>query len=81
MSPLDRQDASRYNCRHMATNLPTAKDRMRQLIDEQPDDSSHEEILRELAFACMVERGLDDSRAGRTMSHDEMKRTIESWRK
>jgi predicted transcriptional regulator len=29
----------------------------------------------------MVERGLADARAGRTLSHDEMKQTIESWRK
>jgi predicted transcriptional regulator len=65
----------------MSSNSPSAKDRLRQLIDEQPDDSSHEEILRELAFACMVERGLADSRAGRTISHEEMKKTIESWRK
>ena len=65
----------------MSSNSPTAKDRLRQLIDEQPDDSSHEEILRELAFACMVERGLADSRAGRIIGHEEMKKTIESWRK
>jgi predicted transcriptional regulator len=65
----------------MTANAVTAKARMRQLVDEQPDDSSPEEILRELAFACMVERGLADARAGRTLSHDEMKQTIESWRK
>ena len=59
----------------------TPKDQLRRVIDDQPDDSSFEEIITELAFAAMVERGLADSRAGRTISHDQMRRTIESWRK
>jgi predicted transcriptional regulator len=59
----------------------TAKQQMIELIDQQPDDSSYDELLRELAFARMVDRGLADSDAGRTVSHDAMKRTIESWRK
>jgi predicted transcriptional regulator len=65
----------------MNPNAATAKDHLRRLIDELPDDRSHEEILRELAFACMVERGLADARAGRTISHEEMKKTVDSWRK
>ena len=44
-------------------------------------DSSREEILRELAFAAMVERGIADSDAGRTISNEEMARRIESWRR
>jgi len=59
----------------------TPKDQLRRVIDEQPDDSSFEEIIKELAFAAMVERGLADSRAGRTIGHEEMRRTLESWRK
>jgi hypothetical protein len=51
------------------------------VIEDQPDDSSHEEILRELAFAVMVERGVADSDAGRTISNEEMRRRIESWRR
>lgn len=68
-------------CAYMGANIVTAKARMRQLVDDQPDDSSPEEILRELAFACMVERGLSDSRAGSVISHAEMKQIIQSWRK
>ena len=59
----------------------TSEDRLRRVIDEQPDDSSFEEIIKELAFAAMVERGLADSQAGRTIRHEEMRRTLESWRK
>ena len=36
------------------------KKKMTQIIQEQPDDSSYDEILKELAFARMVERGLND---------------------
>jgi predicted transcriptional regulator len=61
--------------------MSTAKEDFIRLIEDQPDDSSHEEILRELAFAAMVERGIADSDAGRTISNDEMARRIESWRR
>ncbi|NUQ65209.1 MAG: hypothetical protein HUU20_22310 [Pirellulales bacterium] len=60
--------------------MADAKDLMRQIIDSQPDDSSYEEILRELAFARMVERGMADDDAGRTISDEDMRRSIESWR-
>ena len=59
----------------------TPKERMLQTIKELPDDSSYEEILRELAFARMVERGLADSEAGRTIGHEQMGRRIASWAK
>jgi predicted transcriptional regulator len=59
----------------------TPKDQLRRVIDEQPDDSTFEEIIKELAFVAMVDRGLADVEAGRTISHEEMRRTLESWRK
>jgi len=58
-----------------------AKAQLIKLIEDQPDDSSVDEILRELAFAAMVERGVTDSDAGRTITNEEMARRIESWRK
>lgn len=61
--------------------MATAKEQIQEIVRRQPDDSSYDEILRELAFACMVERGLEDSRAGRTISHEEMGRRIRTWRK
>ena len=39
-----------------------------------------DEILQELVFNRMVERRLADADAGRVISDDEMKRTIDSWR-
>jgi predicted transcriptional regulator len=61
--------------------MSPAKEQLIRVIQEQPDDSSAEELLRELAFAAMVERGLADSDAGRTVSNEEMGRRIESWRR
>ncbi len=61
--------------------MSTVKEELIRLIQDQPDDSSQEEILRELAFAAMVDRGIADSDAGRVISNDEMARRIESWRK
>jgi hypothetical protein len=51
------------------------------LIQRQPEDSSREDIVRELAFHVMVERGLADSDANRTVSNEEMGRRIRSWQK
>jgi hypothetical protein len=61
--------------------MSTAKEELTRLIQKQPEDSSREEIVRELAFHVMVERGIADSDARRTVSNDEMGRRIRSWRK
>jgi len=57
----------------------SAKEKIVRILDEQPADSSFEEILRELAFASMVERGLDEVDQGHTLSHEEVRREVESW--
>ena len=59
--------------------MASAKEQIHTIVQQQPDDSTYDEILRELALARMVERGLEDSRAGRTIPHEEMGRRIKSW--
>ena len=59
---------------------PLAKAVIREVMEAQPDDASYEEIMRELAFERMVDRGLADVRAGRSVSHDDALRRIRSWR-
>ena len=59
--------------------MSTAKEDLRQLIAQQPDDSSYEELVRVLAFSLMVRRGLEDSDAGRTISNADMRRRIRAW--
>lgn len=61
--------------------MSTAKEELTKLIQRQPDDSSREEIVRELAFHVMVERGLADADAKRTVANEEMGRRIRSWQK
>lgn len=61
--------------------MSTAKEELSRLIQGQPEDSSREEIVRELAFHVMVGRGIADSDAKRTTSNDEMERRIRTWQK
>jgi hypothetical protein len=57
------------------------KAKMIALIQEQPDDATYEEIMRELAFQRMVDRGLEDVRTGKTISNEEMAHRIRTWAK
>ncbi len=59
----------------------TTKERIKEIIDNQPDDATYEEIVRELAFSGMVERGLKDVRKGRVISNEEMGKRIRLWQK
>lgn len=61
--------------------MPTVKQTMTAIIAQQPDDSSYDEILRELAYARMVQRGLADADSGRTVPDDKVRGTVESWPK
>jgi predicted transcriptional regulator len=61
--------------------MSSMKETMIRVIQEQPEDATYEEILRELAFHKMVERGLGDSREGRVISNEEMSRRMDEWRK
>jgi hypothetical protein len=60
-------------------NPMTDKEKIKELVDTQPDDASYDEILRELSFERMVERGLLDARSGRVISNDEMGKRIRRW--
>lgn len=59
--------------------MPTVKEQMFEVINNQPLDASYDEILRELAFERMVNRGLDDSRQNKTLSNEEIEQRIQSW--
>ena len=61
--------------------MSTTKEKMAEVIHSQPDDATYEEIMRELAFERMVARGLEDARAGRITTNEDMERRIRSWQK
>jgi hypothetical protein len=54
--------------------MSTAKDQISEIISRQPDDSSYDEIVRELAFEALVQRGWKDSDESRTITNEEMHR-------
>jgi len=61
--------------------MAMAKQKMQEIIEAQPDDASYEEIIRELAFERMIDKGLADARNGRVISDDTMGHRIRSWQK
>ena len=56
--------------------MSTAKEHITEIINRQPDDSSYDEIVRELAFDLMVQRGVKDSDERRTISNRKIERRI-----
>ena len=59
----------------------TAKEKMTEVIQSQPDDASYDDILRELAFERMVDRGMSDFRKGHIVTNKEMEHRIRTWQK
>lgn len=49
---------------------------MIKIIEKQPEDSSFKEILQELSFTAMVNKGLEDSKNGRVISTAQLKNEI-----
>ncbi|MDD2599746.1 MAG: hypothetical protein PHO37_11025 [Kiritimatiellae bacterium] len=56
-----------------------AKAKINKLVEKQPDDSSYNEIIRELIFAQIIDRGLEDSSKGLITKHEDFKKEISSW--
>ena len=61
--------------------MASAKEEIPKIVQDQPDDSSYDEILRELAFARKIGRGLGDYQEGQTINDEEMSRRIKTWDK
>lgn len=59
--------------------MTAPKQEAKKIIDSLPDDSSYDEILKELAFDRMIQKGLKDSKDNKTISNEEMKNKIKQW--
>ncbi len=59
--------------------MSIAKEALTKLVQKQPEDSSPEQIVRELAFHVMIERGLLDSAQGNVLSNEEIGKRIKTW--
>ena len=53
----------------------------KKVIETLPQDSSYDEIIRELAFDRMVKNGLEDSKNNNIISNEDMKKKISKWYK
>ncbi len=56
-----------------------SKQAVLRMIERMPDESSVEEIMYELYFRQRVDRGLSELAAGKTVSHEQVKRSVAKW--
>lgn len=61
--------------------MSTAKDQIKQILESQPEDSSYDDILRELAFKNMVNKGMLDAKSSHVISNEDMEKRIRKWQK
>ena len=58
--------------------MTAPKEEAKKIIDALPEDSTYEEIVRELAFDTMIQRGLNDVDVGKVISNKEMENDV-AW--
>ncbi len=63
----------------MSSEEKTAKDLILDIVRTMSDECSYDEVLRELAFVRMVDRGLTDADRGRQLDTKELKEHIRTW--
>ena len=56
--------------------MGTAKDEVRKLLDQLPDDSTFEDIQYHIYVRENIQRGLEDAEAGRLLSQKEVERRM-----
>lgn len=52
---------------------PQVKEEIVRVVQELPEDATVEDAIERLYFLAKIERGLERSEAGNTISHDEIK--------
>jgi len=55
------------------------KESAKKIIDDLPDDVSYDELIKELLFKFMIERGLQDSQKNKIVSDEDLGKEIEKW--
>ena len=59
--------------------MKTAKDQVRELLENVPDDASLEDIQYHLYVRQKIEKGLKAAEDGRTLPHEEVVRRMARW--
>ena len=59
--------------------MSTAKEDVRRLLDQLPDDASLDDIQYQIYVRQKIQRGLEDVEAGRVVSQEQVEQQIEQW--
>jgi len=58
-----------------------SKDTILAAVNSMPDEIELETLLERLVFMAKVEEGMRQSRAGETVSHEDVKKLVKTWSK
>lgn len=59
--------------------MSTAKEEVRKLLEQLPEDSSFEDIQYHIYVREKIERGLQEVKEGRVLSQEEVERKMSKW--
>ena len=59
--------------------MSTAKEAVRKMLDQLPDDASFEDIQYHIYVREKIERGLKDVEEGRVLSQEEVEKGMSRW--
>ena len=59
--------------------MGTAKEDVRKMLDQLPDEASLEDIQYHIYVWQKIARGLDDVKAGRTVSQEDIEERMSRW--
>ena len=55
---------------------PTVRERIRQALDDLPEDATIDDAIERLVFLAKIDAGLAELDAGQGVPHDEVKRQL-----
>lgn len=56
-----------------------AKEEVRKLLDQMPDDSTLEDIQYHIYVCSKIQKGMSDVEVGRLLSQDETEQRMSKW--
>jgi len=59
--------------------MSTAKEEVRKMLDQLPDDASFEDIQYHIYVREKIERGLKDIEEGRVLSQEDVEERMSKW--
>ena len=59
--------------------MSTAKEDVRRILDQLPDDATLEDIQYHLYVRQKIERAIDEADSGQVVTHEEMEERMKKW--